>query len=64
MAQMKANDEMQKQLLSIFEQLEEAIITKEESTDSQATNQISYQNKKFKDIIRKMKGIDTEQMLD
>lgn len=64
----KAQSFLQKQLLKIFEALEEAIITTttsvpENSTTEEATSKLHFRNSKFDKILEKMRGIDTSPFL-
>lgn len=67
----KVRDRHQKELVNIFEHIEEAIITtsassgeREEGDKGESSTVIQYQNNKFKDIIAKMKGFDPESLQD
>lgn len=59
MVKMKAQNYYQKELLNIFENIEEAIFT---TTSESDTIEISYQNFKFRNIIKKMKGVQSDKL--
>ena len=66
MSSLKARNYVQQELLSIFEKLEEAIITignKSIPGTESITQTISYTNNKFHQIIKKMKGINSNLLL-
>ena len=65
LTELKARDYVQKELLNIFEHIEEAIVTTSCPDENNSSEiQVSYKNKKFKDIIKKMKGINPDLFLD
>lgn len=61
LSEIQARDYIKNQLLKIFEQLEEAIITTTVEQPSGKTH-LSFQNRKFKDIIKKMRGISMREL--
>lgn len=64
LTELKASDYVQKELLNIFENIEEAIVTIFEPDDDPLNDlKISYQNFKFKNIIQNMKGINPDLFL-
>lgn len=61
LTEMKTRDYVKGQLLKIFDQLEEAIITT--TTEMGGGNSmLSFQNGKFKDIASKMRGVNLQEL--